>query len=244
MRGERIKVKGACFQDDLARLGRKNCWQFRSREEGGIVFDRNHVLHRDSSFGVPELLSPARSIRGEENRHRGEGGFSFVPGSPLAGSDDSNRNGRKRSNQRVPRFAGMRIYIYIRSVFLRFFILASVSLRSPFERKGVVESSLSPSLFLLFQNLFFLPFVFYFVHFQVVAKMLNIKLMFPRRNEDRAKVSSSRNWHISRSPLFGEWLARMIVRKFSSLNVWFAIDGIEGFGFFLSSFLRILFVDD
>lgn len=115
MRGERIKVKGACFQDDLARLGRKNCWQFRSREEGGIVFDRNHVLHRDSSFGVPELLSPARSIRGEENRHRGEGGFSFVPGSPLAGSDDSNRNGRKRSNQRVPRFAGMRIYIYIYS---------------------------------------------------------------------------------------------------------------------------------
>lgn len=179
------------------------------------MFDRNHVLHRDSSFGVPELLSPARSIRGEENRHRGEGGFSFVPGSPLAGSDDSNRNG---GSQRVPRFAGMRIYIYIRSVFFRFFILASVSLRSPFERKGVVESSLSPSLFLLFQNLFFLPFVFYFVHFQVVAKMLNIKLMFPRRNEDRAKVSSSRNG-IFRDPLFFVSDSRMIVRKFSSLNV-------------------------
>ena len=109
--------------------GGKTVGNFARGGRGGIVFDRNHVLHRDSSFGVPELLSPARSIRGEENRHRGEGGFSFVPGSPLAGSDDSNRNGRKRSNQRVPRFAGMRIYIYIRSVFLRFFILASVSYR-------------------------------------------------------------------------------------------------------------------
>lgn len=93
--------------------GGKTVGNFARGGRGGIVFDRNHVLHRDSSFGVPELLSPARSIRGEENRHRGEGGFSFVPGSPLAGSDDSNRNGRKRSNQRVPRFAGMRIYIYI-----------------------------------------------------------------------------------------------------------------------------------
>lgn len=172
------------------------------------MFDRNHVLHRDSSFGVPELLSPARSIRGEENRHRGEGGFSFVPGSPLAGSDDSNRNGRKRSNQRVPRFAGMRIYIYI---FVPFSFAFSFSL--PFlcvlrllERKGIVESSPSPSLFLLFQNLFFLSFVFYFVHFQVVAKMLNIKLMFPRRNvETKIEPRFLQGMaYILQSPLFRE----------------------------------------
>lgn len=96
------------------------------------------------------------------------------------------------------------IYIFVPFSFAFSFSLPFLCVLRLLERKGIVESSPSPSLFLLFQNLFFLSFVFYFVHFQVVAKMLNIKLMFPRRNEDRAKVSSSRNWHISRSPLFGE----------------------------------------
>lgn len=99
-------VKGACFHDDLARLERKNCWQFRSKGESCSIV----ITFRIAILPSGSLNSfPGRSIRGEENRHRG-GNFSFVRESPLAGSD---RNGRKRSNQRVSRFAGMRIYIYI-----------------------------------------------------------------------------------------------------------------------------------
>lgn len=76
----------------------------------GIVFDRNHVLHdaRARLLLLQGSLNPfpARSIRkrGEENRHEGgEGeGFLICPGREGAGS---NRNGRKRSNRRVSRYA-------------------------------------------------------------------------------------------------------------------------------------------
>lgn len=74
-------VKGACFHDDLARLERKNWWQFRSR---GIVFDRNHVLHDARAFffrGPWTPFRPDRYVkRGEENRHEGGRDFSFVRG--------------------------------------------------------------------------------------------------------------------------------------------------------------------
>ena len=135
-------VKGACFQDDLARLERKNCWQFRSKGRGescSIVITFYIAILPSGSLNS----FPGRSIRGEENRRRG---FLIRPGIPFGGE----RRFEPRSNPRVSRFAGMRIYSFrFPSLFHSRFLPNPLCVRFA---KGVVESSLFQNFFAIYSS--------------------------------------------------------------------------------------------
>lgn len=150
------------------------------------MFNRNHVLHRDSSSGVPELLSgPIDTRRGKS----AEGDFSFVRGSPLAGSDDSNRD-------RIHGSHDSRECEYIPSVFLRFFILASYRILLVFASRKELSNRA--------------PLVRFSCFFKISSRFIlpSFRFLFSSCGENLSLNVCKRGlfvkeWHISRSPSNG-----------------------------------------
>lgn len=176
MRGERIGQRSVF--PGLARLERKNCWQFRSKGGGESC---SIVITFYIAILPPGSLNsfPGRSIRGEENRRRG---FLIRPGIPFGGE----RRFEPRSNPRVSRFAGMRIYSFrFPSLFHSRFESSLCLLAS--------QKELSNWAFFKISSRFILP-SFRFL-FSSCGENLSLKVC--------ERGLFVKEWHISRSPSNG-----------------------------------------